>query len=230
MALPTTPTLTAASTAAGKTQNTSICFTRLFLRWSDRDTARSRIKFRNVLQSKGNIEIPPVLLADHEDFVGCGLERVFHVTQDLTRFVHGRQADQIGHVVLAFLRHVELIAVEHQLLAFQGPCPFSAVDTFHLDQKPLRSLPDSKDLASRAPDDRRRILPDVLTGSDGANFQGAAHPVRCDHDPDHHRIDEPRSRVFVPMKPKNGSILPRLPTLHSLLPGRAAAPSRAPPR
>src|SRR5215211_4536379 len=217
MALPTTPTLTVASTAAGKTQKISICCTELLLGWSDSYPTRSRIEFRNVLQGKGNKEVPIILLADHEDFVGCGFEGIFHDTQDLAGFVHRGQADQIGHVVLAFLRHVELITVKHQHFAFQGQRPFSALDTFHFDEKPFRSLPDSKNRASRAPDDRRRIVPDVLAGSDGTDLQGAAHPVRRYHDPDHHRIDEPRSHALILVKSGKGSAFPRLP-------GRAAAP------
>src|SRR5215210_6180152 len=129
----------AASTASGKTQKMSICFTELLLGWSNRDPTLLRIEFRYVLQRKGNIEVPIALFADNEDFVGCCLESVLDGAHDLTGLVHSRQADQIGHVVLPFLRRVELVAVEHELFTFQGPCCFSAQDTFHFDQEPLGS-------------------------------------------------------------------------------------------
>src|SRR5215211_781679 len=107
MALPTTPTFTAASTDWGKTQKMSMLLKVLTFRRSDQDPLRPEAYLWHVLEGEGEIHFLPVFLsADHEDFVGGGLEAIHHRSDDVTRVVHGRQADQVGHVELSLSQRV----------------------------------------------------------------------------------------------------------------------------
>src|SRR5215211_1811114 len=140
MALPTTPTLTAASTASGKTQNTSMCFIVLAFGRPDHDPPRFQIQHRNVLKRERNIEVLDTFPTYHENFVGGGLESVLDDADALPGSVHGGQSDEVRHVELAFFRRVELCAVEKKLFAFQGGRVFPAPYTFYVDQNPLRGF------------------------------------------------------------------------------------------
>src|SRR5215216_2463099 len=73
IALPTTPTLTAASTASGKTQNTSICFMGLAFGRPNHEPPRFQIHVRDVFEREWNIDIS-MPSTDHEHFMGGGLE------------------------------------------------------------------------------------------------------------------------------------------------------------
>src|SRR5919112_2739682 len=111
MALPTTPTLTAASTASGKTQNTSMRFKILAFGRPDHDSPRLQIQLRNVLQRKGNVEIAAIAIAYHENLVGGGLEGVAQGTDNPTRVVDGGQSDEVSHVEFVLFRRVEIVAL-----------------------------------------------------------------------------------------------------------------------
>src|SRR5215210_1969895 len=201
-----------------------MCFTELVLGWPYHDLSCLEIETRDVLQGKRNIDaLTPIHFANHEDFVGAGLERIFDGADDLPSFVHRNQSNQVSHIELALFRRVEFITVEQELLALQGARLRPSPHTFYINKEPLGRLPDGGDTASRACDNGLDPYPQMSTGSDGAHLQGAAHPVPCDDDPDSDRVEEPENWDFVPIKPGSGSGISRLPTPHSLLPGREAA-------
>src|SRR5215210_293666 len=133
MALPTTPTPMAASTASGKTQKTSMFLIKLAFRRPDHDPSRLQIHFGDVLHSKREIEILPVLLlTDYEDFVGRCLERIRYRPYNLTSVVNSRQADEVSHVELSRFGRVQLFAVEQELFASQGLRVGPALDTIEV--------------------------------------------------------------------------------------------------
>src|SRR5215216_636591 len=139
MALPTTPTFTAASTASGKTQKTSMLRIDLNFRRSDQNSTSTEIYLGYMLEGKGQIQVLPVsLFTDHEDFVGGGLEGIRHRSDDLTRIVHGRQADQVSHVELSFFGRIELLAVEHELPAPQSIRVASILNAIEVEQEAFR--------------------------------------------------------------------------------------------
>src|SRR3954463_4551121 len=119
IALPTTPTLTAASTASGKTQNTSMCFMALAFGGPDHDASRPGIQVRNVLQRERDVEFPATLLAYHKHFMGGGLESVAHYAQNLAVVVTRGQPDKVSHVVFALLGRVEFVAADQKFFALQ---------------------------------------------------------------------------------------------------------------
>src|SRR5215208_4944839 len=91
-------------------------------RRTDHDPPRLQIHQRHVFHGKRQIEILPALLfTNHEHFVGGGLEGISHRSEDFICLVHGRKADQVGHVEFSLLGRVELLAVEQELFASQGP-------------------------------------------------------------------------------------------------------------
>src|SRR5215212_6329901 len=191
IALPTTPMPTAASTASGKTQKTSMFLTKLAFRRSDQDPPRSKFYLGDVFHRKGEIEILPVpLLTDHENLVGGGLERIRHRPHDLACIVNGPQAYQVGHVELSRFEHIQLFAVEQEHFATQGLRIGPALDAIEVEQEALRGLPGGRDTASHACEHWLRAFPQVPTCAEGAHSQRAAHPVRCDHNPDRDRIGE----------------------------------------
>src|SRR5215212_1464233 len=222
IALPTTPTLTAASTASGKTQNTSMCFMGLAFGGSHHELPRFKIHVRDVFERERNIGIL-MPSTDHEYFVGGGLERIAHHAENLASIVDRRQSDEICHVEFALFRRVEVAAAHQEFFALQGACIFPAPYAFHVDQKPLRRLSGSGDAPPRTTDYGLHALPEVSARAEGPNPQSSADPVRSDHDPDWHRIHDKRSRGLMARKPRAGSGFSRLPTFHSLLPDREAA-------
>src|SRR5215207_3257763 len=137
MALPTTPMRTAASTASGKTQKTSMLLTALAFRRPDQDAPRPEVYIGYVLQGKGQIEILPIF-TDHEDFVGAGLEGIHYRSDDLTRVVHGLKADQVSDVELSLFRYIELRAVEQEFSTSQRICVAPVLDAVEVDQEALR--------------------------------------------------------------------------------------------
>src|SRR5215208_2922434 len=94
----------------------------LAFRRTDHDPPPLQIHLRHVFHGKGQIEILPALLfTNHQHFVGGGLEGISHRSEDFICLVHGRKADQVGHVEFSLLGRVELLAVEQELFASQGP-------------------------------------------------------------------------------------------------------------
>src|SRR5918998_2641310 len=115
MALPTTPTCRAASTALGKTQKTSMFLTSSLLRRPDDHAGRFEVYFGDVLQGKRDVDGAPRLPVDHQDLVRAGLEGLTHRADDVARVAHGGEPDEVSHVELPLLWSVELGPVEHQL-------------------------------------------------------------------------------------------------------------------
>src|SRR5215212_5210932 len=142
MALPTTPTRTAASTASGKTQKMSMLLIGLTFRRSDEEPPRPEVYIGDVLEGEGKIQFLPVFLSvDHKDFVGCGLEAIDHRSDDATCVVYGRQADQVSHVELALSQRIKLLAVEQEPFASEGSRIGPALDAFEVEQEAFRGLP-----------------------------------------------------------------------------------------
>src|SRR5215218_11254707 len=139
MALPTTPTRSAAS---GKTQKMSILLIGLTLRRSNQELPHPEVYIGDVLEGEGKIQFLPVFLsADHEDFVGCSLEAIHHHSDDPTCVVYGRQADQVSHVELSLSQRIKLLAVEQELFASKGSGFGPALDAFEVEQEAFRGLP-----------------------------------------------------------------------------------------
>src|SRR5215212_3033066 len=202
IALPTTPTLTAASTASGKTQNTSRFFMTLAFGGSYHDTPRPGIQVGNVLQREGDVEIPATLFAYHEHFVGGRLESVAHHAENLAVVVERGQPDEVSHVVFVRPRAIEFVAADQEFLALKRIHLFPAPDPLHVDQEPFRRLPGSRDTTPRTTHNRLHPFPEVPPRTESPNPQSPAHPVRSDHDPYRHRIGHPGSFLSLLPTPR----------------------------
>src|SRR5829696_5401235 len=189
MALPTTPTRTAASTTGGNTHNTSMFLTTSAFRRADDNSARGEIHVRDVLAGEGYIAGGGIfILADDQNLVGGRLERLLHRSEGLAGLADGRQPDQVVNVELILVWRVELSPLENEPFAPQGGRLGSIPDALQVHQETFGGSAYLRDAPPPPANKGLDALAEVVARAGGAHPQGPAPAVRRNHAPDHHGV------------------------------------------